>query len=148
MTGVRADGRSGAKFVSATVAGQRGVATLHLSGSGSWGSPTERAWADLDGTSIEVTDVSTLTVMRAGRQSTEDDRAARFDASASLRWRANPASPRLLDNSLYLQGYLSELQQFCEAVALGAPMTPSLRDVIEALDLADRLMELPAWEDA
>lgn len=148
VTGVRADGSAGARFVSATVTGSRGVATLHLCGSGSWGSPTERAWADLDGTGVEVTDVSSLTVMRAGRQSTEDDRAARFEPIASLSWRANLASPRLLNNSLYLQGYLPELQQFCKAVALGAPMTPGLRDSVAALDLADQLMALPAWEDA
>jgi predicted dehydrogenase len=146
VVGYRAAGNgSGALFLSAVVTGGNGVAVLNLCGSGSWGYPTEHVCADLSGISIDVSDVSSLTVHRAGRQRMDQDRASELDHTSSAVWQANPANPRLLNNSLYLQGYLPQLQQFLKAVSLGAPATPGLRDAAAALDLADLLVALPVW---
>jgi myo-inositol 2-dehydrogenase / D-chiro-inositol 1-dehydrogenase len=133
--------------VLAVLDGQHGVASVTLSGAGSWGYPSERAWIESGDTVLEVTGVGRLVLHRRGRQTVADDDGRELAQQGSLVWEANPANPRMLNNSLYLQGYVQELQQFLRAAAMKAPMSPGLPDALAAVRLADQLAALPPWKE-
>ncbi len=119
------------------VQGAGGTGALCLSDQGSWGVASERVWISAPGVTVTVDDYLTVRVSRAGRLVLDDDRPARFPDTGSQLWTPNFTSPRLLNNSLYLQGYLGELDAFLRCLAVGGRPTPGLVDAHAAMSLVE-----------
>jgi len=119
---------------------ERGAATLLLSHRGTWGNPTESLWVDGPGQAVEVGNVENFRHYRAGRQGPSDDLPAKQAAGGTLSWQPNLASTGLTHQSIYLQGYLPELEAFVQTVQFRAPVQATLDDAGAAMRLAEQLL--------
>ncbi|MGH9041919.1 MAG: Gfo/Idh/MocA family protein [Acidimicrobiia bacterium] len=118
----------------------RGTATLLLSSAPGWGAPSEHAFAVAGTHSIEVTNMVEIIQSGAGRVSMADDVARRFEAVTARLWRPNLTSPRLMNHTLYLEGYVGEIDAFVRASSIGGPSTPDLGDALAAMALAEEFL--------
>lgn len=128
--------------VQAVLTGRHGVATAYLSSAGSWGHATELVGVQSGQHLVQVANASELTYMRLGRQEVNDDRVERLADVGQLRSVPNLANPRLLNSSLYLQGYVPQMTAFLRAVRLHAPVTPTPADGLATFTLAEQLSAL------
>jgi hypothetical protein len=128
--------------VQAVLTANRGTAGLYLSAAGTWGHPTESILVQGGGELARVDNAITLTQQGAGRMDLADDVVTRLPEVGATRWAPNFANPRLLNNSLYLQGYVGELTAFVRGVRMGSPLSPGLGDARAALRLAETLAAL------
>jgi predicted dehydrogenase len=121
---------------------ERGTVDLFLSHGGSWGHPAEELWVEGSGGVVEVSNVTDFRHHRDGRLAPPDDRAKRLETTATLAWQPNFASPKLMNQSVYLEGYFGELESFLHTVILGAPAAVGLEDALEAMRVAESLLEV------
>lgn len=117
-----------------------GIAQLFLTSLDSWANPSEHVFIQWKNQAIEVNNVVELVNRRKSadlRMGWSDD----FASTVNQCWQPNFTAPNIVNNSIFLKGYLGEIAQFTNMVALGLPANPSIRDAVADLRVLESVTQ-------
>ncbi|NGP57602.1 Gfo/Idh/MocA family oxidoreductase [Paenibacillus thiaminolyticus] len=116
------------------------VASLVLCPNCTWGNPGESFWFQGNGQSITVKNLSEFSLHKKGREERKDDYYKNLDKNSSLSWKSNLTSTGLINHSVYLQGYLGELESFLQTARFHINPKVDLNDALKAVTLIEKML--------